>query len=183
MTSSQTVGPFFHVALIRGLETLFGPDTVGERIALEGCVTDGAGEPVPDAMIEIWQADAGGRYPAGDDAGADPTFRGFGRSRTDRHGRYAFATVFPGPVPDDRGDLQAPHVLVAVFARGLLHHLITRAYFAGHPLNQTDPVLLSIEDRPLRDTLVATMVNATAPRTFRFDIALQGDRDTVFFDV
>ena len=183
LTSSQTVGPFFHGALIReGLETLVGAETRGERIALQGRVTDGAGEAVPDAMIEIWQADAGGRHPTGADPLADPAFRGFGRSRTDRDGRYSFATVFPGAVSDD-GELQAPHVLVLVFARGLLHHLVTRAYFADHPLNASDPALLSIRDSRRRNTLLATSVRTTGPREFRFDVVLQGPDETVFFDV
>jgi protocatechuate 3,4-dioxygenase alpha subunit len=184
LTSSQTVGPFFHGALIRqGLETLVIPETRGERITLEGRVTDGDDKPLSDAMIEIWQADAGGHHPTGDDPQADPAFRGFGRSRTDADGRYAFATVLPGPVADDRGEPQAPHALVAVFARGLLHHLVTRAYFADHPLNESDRVLRSIADDAARSTLIAARANATAPRAFRFDIALQGRRETVFFDL
>ncbi len=188
LTSSQTVGPFFHGALIRGgLEILVRPETRGERITLQGRVTDGAGEAVPDAMVEIWQADAGGRHPTGDDPGADPAFRGFGRSRTDIEGRYSFATVFPGPV-EEEGTLLAPHILVAVFARGLLHHLVTRAYFANHPLNASDPVLLSVGDGAARSTLFATALlpasaSPTGPRVFRFDIGLRGPHETVFFDV
>lgn len=183
LTSSQTVGPFFHGALIReALAVLVDPETRGERITLRGRVTDGAGEAVPDAMVEIWQADAGGRHPTGADPLADPAFRGFGRTRTDRDGRYSFATVFPGAVSDD-GELQAPHVLVLVFARGLLHHLVTRAYFADHPLNESDPALLSIRDPRRRNTLLAPRVSAIGPRVFRFDVVLQGPDETVFFDV
>jgi protocatechuate 3,4-dioxygenase alpha subunit len=184
LTSSQTVGPFFHGGLIRpSLESLVTPETRGERIALGGRVTDGNGDAVPDAMIEIWQADATGHYATGDDPQADPTFRGFGRSGTDPDGRYAFATVMPGPVADDDGTLSAPHIVVAVFARGLLRHLVTRAYFAGQPLNQSDRVLLGVAHDDARSTLLATPVSTTTPRAFRFDIALQGRRETVFFDL
>jgi protocatechuate 3,4-dioxygenase alpha subunit len=183
LTSSQTVGPFFHEALIRpGLETLVVAQTRGERISLKGRITDGDGEPVADAMVEIWQADARGRYPTGDDPAADPAFRGFGRSRTDRDGQYSFATVLPGPVAEADGTPQAPHLLVVVFARGLLHHLVTRAYFPDHPLNQSDRALLSVSDVAARSTLIATRENA-ATSVFRFDIVLQGQRETVFFDV
>ncbi len=186
LTSSQTVGPFFHGALIReGMETLVGRETRGERIRLQGRVTDGAGEAVPDAMVEIWQADAGGRHPTGDDPLADPTFRGFGRCRSDLDGRYSFETILPGPVTEhgEKHEPQAPHILVVIFARGLLHHLVTRAYFEGHPLNDADPVLSSIRDPRARNTLLAMNVSSTGPRVFRFDVVLQGPLETVFFDV
>jgi protocatechuate 3,4-dioxygenase alpha subunit len=181
-TSSQTVGPFFHGALVRdGLEVLAGPEARGERIVLEGCVLDGEGQPVPDAMLEIWQADSGGLYSC--DAGADPAFRGFGRARTDTQGHYAFRTVMPGRVAESDGKMQAPHLLVTVFARGLLRHLTTRVYFPDQLSNEADPVLLSIADPAARRTLVAVLATERPPRVFRFDVRLRGDRETVFFDL
>jgi protocatechuate 3,4-dioxygenase alpha subunit len=187
LTSSQTIGPFFHHALLRdGQETLVRPETKGERVVIEGQVTDGAGAPVSDAMIEIWQANAAGRYdhPAdGQDKPADSAFHGFGRTGTDAAGRYRFETILPGPVPGRGNNLQAPHIAVSVFARGLLNHLATRIYFAGQPLNETDPVLALIPDEAARRTLIATDVVGAPTRTYRFDIRLQGDGETVFFDI
>lgn len=171
-TPSQTIGPFFHDALLDGdLTELVAPDRP-EAIKIEGAVYDGAGDPVPDAMVEIWQTDAAGGYGSED-------FLGFGRSGTDEDGNFSFATVKPGPVPGPDGTLQAPHVNVSVFARGLLKQVITRLYFPDEQANAEDPVLTSIEDSALRGTLVA---RDEGNRYYRFDIYLQGEGQTAFFE-
>lgn len=180
---SQTVGPFFHDALIRaGDEMLVDEGVHGERIVITGRVLDGAGDGVPDAMLEIWHADARGIYahPNDPDArSADPHFRGFGRAATDATGRYRFETVKPGVPSADRGRF-APHVQVHVFARGMLTHATTRIYFEGDDLRH-DEVLRRV-DGPRRDSLVAKRDPSVPMPTFRFDVRLQGDDETVFFD-
>ena len=188
-TPSHTVGPFFHDALLRdATNVLAGPGAAGERIRIEGYVFDGDGAPVPDAIVEIWQANAHGRYhhPADRrDLPLDPAFAGFGRSETDLDGHYWFETVKPGPVPFDAANSQAPHVNVTVFARGLLDHLSTRLYFAGDPANDADAILRRVpEDR--RATLLAQRATDDGPAVYRFDIVLQGEGEraegeTVFF--
>jgi protocatechuate 3,4-dioxygenase alpha subunit len=187
LTSSQTVGPFFHDCLLREdarRNVLAPPEALGERIRIEGRVFDGDGAGVPDAMIEIWQANAAGRYNHPSDtrhAPLDPAFHGFGRSGTDADGAYWFETIKPGPVPFDTQRLQAPHICVAVLARGLLNHLFTRLYFGGEAANAGDPVLLHVPvDR--RATLLAQPSDGDA-RVYRFDIVLQGAGETVFFNV
>jgi protocatechuate 3,4-dioxygenase alpha subunit len=186
LTPSQTVGPFFADALLRDrLNVLAGPDTAGERIRIEGRVLDGDGAPVPDAVVEVWQANAHGRYHHPLDRRAAPLdagFHGFGRSGTDAAGRFWFETVKPGPVPFDRQRWQAPHVSVAVFARGLLNHLATRLYFEDEPRNAADPVLqlVAVERRP---TLLARRELAEGRAIYLWDVVLQGEAETVFFDV
>lgn len=190
ITPSATVGPFFLFGLLpstRGGSDLVGNDLVtpevsGERIGIAGRVFDGDGAPVPDALIEIWQADAAGRYAAPADAPALPnaTFRGFGRAATDAAGAYTFRTIRPGPVPGPQGRMQAPHILVNVFARGVLRQLVTRVYFADEPANASDPVL-ALVPAERRATLLATRENG-ADGAYRFDIHLQGERETVFFE-
>lgn len=184
-TPSQTIGPFFHDALVdRDRSELVPPDHPS-AIRIEGVVYDGAGEVVPDAMVEIWQSNPAGRYddPTDDreDLPLDPeTFSGFGRSDTRDGGKYSFVTVKPGPVPGPNGGepLQAPHVMLSVFARGLLKRVVTRAYFPDEEqANAADPVLASIEDPELRKTLVARAEGDV----FRFDIRLQGEDQTAFF--
>jgi protocatechuate 3,4-dioxygenase alpha subunit len=182
-TPSQTVGPFFHDALLdRDRSELISPDHP-EAIRIEGAVYDGAGEPISDAMVEIWQANGAGRYndPKDDreDLPRDPeTFSGFGRSGTDASGRFSFVTVKPGPVPGPDGGMQAPHIMVSVFARGLLKRVMTRIYFPDEEeANANDPVLSSIEDPEIRRTLVAH----DEGDTLRFDIYLQGENQTAFF--
>ncbi len=181
-TSSQTIGPFFHDALLdEDRSELVSPDHP-EAIKIEGTIYDGAGEVVPDAMVEIWQANRAGRYdhPADDreDLPLDEDFSGFGRSGTDASGEFSFLTVKPGPVPGPDGRVQAPHVMVSVFARGLLDRLVTRIYFPDEEeANAVDPVLSSIEDQELRRTLVAREEGGA----LRFDIHLQGDKQTAFF--
>lgn len=184
---SQTVGPFFHLGLDRpewADLTLGNPQ--GERIAIEGRVIDGDGAPVPDAMIEVWQANAFGRYnhPEDDqDKLLDQGFRGFGRVATDAEGRFRIVTVKPGPVPGRGNALQAPHINVAVFARGLLKHLYTRIYFAGDARNAADPLLSTIEEEAVRRTLLAQPAGGENPARYRFDIVLQGENETAFLDI
>jgi protocatechuate 3,4-dioxygenase alpha subunit len=182
-TPSQTIGPFFHEALLdKNYTELLSPEHP-EGIRIEGTVYDGAGEIVTDAMVEIWQANRAGRYdhPADDreELSLDEDFSGFGRSGTDRGGRFSFLTVKPGPVPGPGGEVQAPHVMVSVFARGLLKRLVTRIYFPDEQeANAVDPVLSSIEDQELRRTLIAR----DEGDVLRFDIRLQGDGQTAFFE-
>lgn len=189
-TGSQTVGPFFHFGLERPAwaDLTGGGKAAGDRIRIEGQVRDGDGTPVQDALLEIWQANAAGKYDHpedGQDKPVDVNFRGFGRCATDAQGRYAFTTIRPGRVPGRGNALQAPHVNVTIFARGLLKQLVTRAYFADQAAaNETDPVLATIEDPVARRTLVAA-AGATngGVTTYRFDIVLQGDGETAFFEV
>jgi protocatechuate 3,4-dioxygenase alpha subunit len=188
LTGSQTVGPFFSPALLREdarRNVLTQPETAGERIRIEGRVLDGDGIPVPDAMVEIWQANAHGRYNHPADSGPaqlDPSFLGFGRSGTAEDGSYWFETVKPGPVAFDRERLQAPHICVIVFSRGLLNHLVTRLYFEDEPANAEDPVLQCVPD-DRRVTLLARREPAGAETIYRFDIVLQGASETAFFNV
>jgi protocatechuate 3,4-dioxygenase, alpha subunit len=186
-TPSQTVGPFFHIGLNRpDWADLTNGGPQGERIVIEGRVIDGDGASVPDACLELWQANAAGRYAHPDDTRIDkpldPNFRGFGRVATDADGRFRFTTIRSGPVSGRGNALQAPHISVALFARGLLKQLFTRIYFAGDPLNETDPVLLSIDDPARRQTLLATPDDSDAG-TWRLDIVMQGENETVFFDI
>ncbi|MCS6891093.1 MAG: protocatechuate 3,4-dioxygenase subunit alpha, partial [Rhodovarius sp.] len=145
---------------------------VGERIRLTGRIIDGDAAPVADAMVELWQAGPDGRY--------DGSFHGFGRCATDADGRFAFTTLRPGPVPGRGNQLQAPHITLAIFARGLMHHLTTRAYFAGHPLNETDPVLALVPEAR-RHTLLARPLPEAGH--WHLDIRLQGAEETVFLDI
>jgi protocatechuate 3,4-dioxygenase alpha subunit len=184
-TPSQTVGPFFHYALLNEDQSkLVAPDHPS-AIRIGGTVRDGADEVVPDAMLEIWQANAAGRYahPEDDREGLplEDGFSGFGRCPTDAEGRYEFVTIRPGLVPGREGRPQAPHILVSIFARGLLKQLVTRIYFPDEEVaNAADPLLFSIEDPALRSTLVAS---ATGDGSLRFDLHLQGEDQTAFFDV
>jgi protocatechuate 3,4-dioxygenase alpha subunit len=188
LTPSQTVGPFFHISLTTDaalLTDLVGPDTPGERIVIEGTVKDGEGAPLPDAMVEIWQADAAGHYnppPEGHDKPVDGGFGGFGRAATDPDGRFRFSTIKPGPVPGRGNTLQAPHISVALFARGLLKELRTRLYFADEAANDSDPVL-ALVPQERRGTITAKRLDRPEGAVYRFDIVLQGDGETVFFDV
>lgn len=185
-TANQTVGPFFQDALIRGGENILVNDrTRGQRICLKGTVLDGDGAPVPDALIEIWQADAQGFFAHPVDPNrerADTNFRGFGRSDTRNAGTFTFETIKPGCVPGRDGQPQAPHVNVRVFARGMLLHALTRLYFPDERANETDALLNSIAERARRQTLIAALEKSSGPPTYRFDIHLQGERETVFFE-
>ncbi|HEX3589445.1 MAG TPA: protocatechuate 3,4-dioxygenase subunit alpha [Pseudonocardiaceae bacterium] len=165
VTPSQTVGPFLHI----GLPWADGQFAVREgtpgSFTITGRVLDGEGAPLPDALVETWQTGGDGR-------------QGFARCATDQNGTYRVVTVRPPAEPDRDGATEAPHVDVAVFSRGLLNHLVTRIYFPDALENAADPVLRSI-DTDRRDTLVAEEVAGG----YRFDIHLQGDGETVFFDV
>jgi protocatechuate 3,4-dioxygenase alpha subunit len=192
ITPSQTVGPYFKYGLTPNGEyawndaftnNLITPDVSGERIRVEGTVFDGDGTPVPDCMLEIWQADAQGRFSDPQDARALPnsSFKGFGRVGTDAKGGYSFDTIKPGQVPDLDGKPQAPHILLAVYARGMLLHLYTRIYFDDEAANAADPVLALVPaDR--RATLIARKASGPTP-VYVLDIHLQGNNETVFFDV
>src|SRR5580704_5597046 len=175
-TPGQTVGPFFALGLDRPeWADMARHNPEGERIVIEGRVLDGDGAPVPDAVIELWQANAAGRYDHVEDEQADeridPNFHGYGRVATDAGGRFKITTIKPGPVPGCGNALQAPHINVAFFARGLLRQLHTRIYFADEAANASDPLLSSIEDEAVRRTLVARKGDGGA---YRFDIILQG---------
>ncbi len=185
-TPSQTVGPFFHFGLTaqRATGSVATPSSAGERIRLAFRVLDADGAPVNDAMVEIWQANAEGKYRHPDDwqqKSIDPSFHGFGRMPTDEDGRCIFETIRPGRVPCDGEALQAPHINVLLFARGLLRRLATRVYFADDPANREDPVLALVPEE-LRGTLMA-QPDLGQPSSWHFDIHLGGERETIFFDV
>lgn len=191
LTPSQTVGPYFNIGLTPsdryGFPALVGDDlithdAVGDAIRIEGRVLDGNGDPVPDAMVEIWQADGAGRYSGGAGAPSNTTFKGFGRCECDKDGRYRFRTVKPGRVPGPDSSEQAPHINVGVFARGILRRLFTRIYFDDEAANGADPVL-ALVPADGRATLIAKR-DGTADHMPRyvFDIRLQGEGETVFFE-
>lgn len=180
LTPSQTVGPFFHDALLdEDRSQLVSPDHP-EAIKLEGTVYDGAGDVVPDAMVEIWQANPEGRYDEQEDPPpGDETFSGFGRAGTANGGKFSFVTVKPGPVPGPGGTTQAPHIMVSVFTRGLLKRVVTRIYLPDEEeANAADPVLSMVEDPEVRGTLIAHDEGGV----LRFDIRLQGEGQTAFFE-
>jgi protocatechuate 3,4-dioxygenase alpha subunit len=185
-TASQTVGPFFHLGLTdpHSIAKIAGPDARGERVKLVCTVYDGEGKAIPDAMVEIWQADAGGKYNHPEDTQnktPDPDFAGFGRLSSNAQGVCVFETIKPGRVPSWTDVPQAPHLSISVFARGILKRLATRAYFAGDAANVEDPVLALVPD-DRRDTLMARR-DAVELGVWRFDIHLCGPHETVFFDV
>jgi protocatechuate 3,4-dioxygenase alpha subunit len=183
-TTSQTVGPYFRI----GLEWLFvddlaGPRVAGERVEIEGRVLDADGNGVPDAMLELWQANAEGKYNHPDDTQQKPVdagFRGFGRIPTEQDGSFHFRTVKPGRVPGPNGTLQAPHIVVSVFMRGLLRRLVTRIYFAEDAANSEDYALHLVEPAR-RDTLIARK-SVNRESLLEWDVVLQGPHETVFFD-
>jgi protocatechuate 3,4-dioxygenase alpha subunit len=176
-TAHQTAGPYWHLIDFPEWADLLRPGSgnegvAGERLTLAGRITDGEGAPVVDALVEIWQAGPDGAFEEG--------FHGFGRCATDARGEFRFATLKPGPVPGRGNAVQAPHIQLAIFARGLMRHLVTRAYFEGEALNASDPVLSMVEDPARRATLLA---RPEGDGTWRFDIRLQGEGETVFLDV
>ena len=188
LTGSQTVGPFFSPALLREdaeRNVLTQPETIGERIRIEGRIFDGDRVPVTDAMVEIWQANAYGRYNHTADQGSAllaPSFLGFGRSGTEEDGYYWFETIKPGPVSFDGERLQAPHICVTVFSRGLLNHVVTRLYFGDEPANAGDQVLMCVPD-DRRATLLARREAEGVKVVYQFDIVLQGEGETAFFNL
>jgi protocatechuate 3,4-dioxygenase alpha subunit len=180
-SGSQTVGPFFRIGLIygRGQNILVNEQTSGERITLSGVVYDGDGQPIPDAMIEIWQPDANGIFNHPTDPlheQADPHFRGFGRAENRSAGKYEFKTIKPGG-----RDGLPPYINVHIFGRGMLVHAITRIYFSDEPANADDPVLNSVEPER-RYTLIATREESDDVPVYRFDIRMQDEGETVFFN-
>ena len=199
-TPSQTAGPYVHIGLIpqqAGFDifdkpfghVLAGPEALGERIVIEGRVLDGLGAPCRDILLEIWQANAAGRYAHPADPQShkpvDPAFRGWGRAGTDfETGLYRFETVKPGPVVGRSGHKpMAPHVSLWLVARGINIGLQTRLYFADEAaLNEADPVLRMIDPPVRRETLLARREDRGSEVAYVFDIRLQGDRETVFFD-
>jgi protocatechuate 3,4-dioxygenase alpha subunit len=182
LSPSQTIGPFFERALLRDeLRVLVSDATAGTRIRIEGRVVDGDGQVVPDAMVEIWQANSHGRYNHPLDRRPlplDPGFTGFGRCGTDDEGRFWFETVKPGAVPFDQVVMQAPHVCVTIFARGLLNHVSTRVYFGDEPSTPGDPILNRVP-ASRRKTLIAQREG----NAYRWDVILQGKDETVFLNV
>lgn len=169
-TASQTIGPYWHLIEDKSWEDLTRFGAKGETLILTGTIRDGDGAPCPGTCVEIWQADP----PASD------SFPGFGRANTDADGTFRFVTLRPGPVPGRGNTLQAPHIAIRILGRGLMAGLVTRAYFKGEALNQSDPLLTSIDDPALRGTLIAEHEGATV---WRLDIRLQGDGETLFLDV
>jgi protocatechuate 3,4-dioxygenase, alpha subunit len=183
-TAAQTVGPFVAISFARSAaDNRALAQTDGERIVLQGRVIDGDGAPVSEAAIETWQANSHGKYAHPEDFQEKPldaTFRGFGRVMTDQQGTFRLATIKPGRVPGPGGVMQAPHLVVLVFMRGLLKHLMTRVYFPDEPSNVADPVLQRVPaDR--RATLIARR-GATEAGLLEWDVILQGKEETVFFD-
>jgi protocatechuate 3,4-dioxygenase alpha subunit len=175
-TASQTAGPYWHMIDFPEWADLLragGPNAgaAGERIILTGRITDGDGAAVADAMVEVWQAGADGRY--------DGDFHGFGRCATDGDGVYRFVTLMPGAVAGPGNSTQAPHIVIAIFARGLMAGVMTRAYFAADPRLEDDPILAMVP-AARRATVLARQEQ---PGTWRLDIRLQGEGETVFFAV
>jgi protocatechuate 3,4-dioxygenase alpha subunit len=201
ITPSQTVGPFFAYGLAPHnrcdwkpnpnydwKETvganLITPDATGQKIRIEGRITDGDGKPINDAMIEIWQADSQGRYThaRGEKPRPNAKFTGFGRSATDKDGVFVFDTIKPGSVPGPERKPQAPHIVVCIFSRGMLRQVYTRLYFSDEAANGADPILALVPaDR--RGTLIAHKEASGARTVYRFDIRVQGENETVFFDI
>ena len=202
ITPSQTVGPFFAYGLTpKGRnkwdpngtyswketagDNLITPDATGQKIHIEGCISDGDGAPINDAMLEIWQADSQGRYlhARGQAPRPNAKFTGFGRSATDRQGLFGFDTIKPGAVMGADGKPQAPHIVFCIFSRGMLRQIYTRLYFSDEAAaNAADPILALVPaDR--RGTLVAHKQPSDGVPVYRFDIRVQGDNETVFFDI
>ena len=198
-TASQTAGPYVHIGMAPGAAgfkifeaelgtDIAGPNAAGERICVEGIVWDGAGAPVKDVLIEVWQANADGIYASPQDRRADEVedgFRGWGRVISDfTTGVWTFDTVKPGVVPGRNGRPMAPHLNLWIVARGINIGLNTRMYFDDEPeANAKDPVINLVEQADRRATLIARRETRDGKPVYRFDIRLQGDGETVFFDV
>jgi protocatechuate 3,4-dioxygenase, alpha subunit len=182
-TPSQTVGPYLHLGLTdsRSISSIAGDGVKGERVWLTFRVLDGDGVPVPDAMIELWQADSEGNYAHQDGAPDGAAFRGFGRLATAEDGSCTFETIRPGCVPGPSGTVQAPHINVSILGRGILKRLSTRVYFAGEVANTADPVLALVPGNR-RATLLA-QPDRDRTSSWIFDVHLRGEGETVFFDV
>jgi protocatechuate 3,4-dioxygenase, alpha subunit len=184
-TSSQTVGPFFSIGLGRlRNENIVAGEAAGERIAIAGRVLDGDGMPVPDAVLEIWQADARGVYPGDGNGGEGSSvvagFRGFGRVATNEHGQFRYVSIKPGSIRDAEGRDYAPHLLVSIFMRGLLTRLVTRIYFPDELRNASD-LVLGLVPTERRNTLIAKAADGGAGM-FQWNVVLQGPDETAFFE-
>jgi len=181
-STSQTIGPFLRIGLEwMQVEDMAPKGVAGERVSIRGRVIDGNGKPVNDAAVEIWQANSHGRYAHPEDKQDKPlekTFRGYGRSLTDDDGAFRFNTIKPGRVPGPDGKLQASHLTVTIFMRGLLKHLQTRLYFPDDPANAEDPIL-ALVPAERRSTMIA---RRSADDTLEWNAVLQGKNETVFFD-
>lgn len=196
-TPSQTAGPYVHIGLAPGAagfdiyerelgQDIAGPNALGERIRIEGVVIDGIGSPIKDVLLEAWQANAAGQYAHPEGGGpVEDGFRGWGRVITDfASGEWAFDTVKPGPVPGRNGTMQAPHINLWIVARGINIGLTTRLYFDDEEAaNAADPVLNLIEWERRRPTLIARRRDVDGKPVYRFDIRIQGEDETVFFDI
>jgi protocatechuate 3,4-dioxygenase alpha subunit len=184
-TTSQTVGPFFKIGFEwLNCDNLVGEGVSGERVTVQGRVIDGDGRPVPDAILEIWQANAHGKYDHPEDTQnkpLEPGFKGYGRVPANPEGRFRWSTIKPGPVPGPDGSEQAPHLVVSVFMRGLLKRLVTRMYFPGDARNPGDPILNLVE--PARRSTLIANETAGGHGTVEWNVILQGPDETVFFDV
>lgn len=181
-TANQTVGPYLHIGLTwLNTANIAGKGVSGERVTVQGRLLDGDGLGVSDGLIEIWQANAHGRYAHPEDGQRKPLekgFRGFGRIPTDKKGGFRFSTIKPGRVPGPGGKLQAPHLVVSVFMRGLLKHLATRMYFPDDPANRED-AMLRLVPQERRGTLVA---RRKGRGVLEWNVILQGRGETAFFD-
>jgi len=190
-TPSQTVGPYFKIGLYSDNEAypriitgeMATPEVSGDRIRIEGTVYDGAGDPIPDCMLEVWQADAEGRFRTAEGKWNDG-FTGFGRVGTDDVGQFAINTIMPGRVPGPNGALQAPHLALIVYMRGMLLHAYTRIYFEDHAaVNAEDPIL-ALVPKERRPTVIARRRPGKGTvALYHFDLQMQGDDETAFFDV
>jgi protocatechuate 3,4-dioxygenase alpha subunit len=180
------VGPFFSIGLSwLNRDALAPAGVTGDRVTVAGQVRDGDGAPVPDAVLEIWQANAHGKYAHPEDTQdkpIEPAFSGYGRIPTDAEGRFRFSSIRPGAVPGPDGKPQAPHLEVSVFTRGLLTRLVTRMYFPDEPLNEEDFVLGLVE-AGRRGTLVARRAEPGPAGALAWDVVLQGSGETVFFEL
>ncbi|MGV8833306.1 MAG: protocatechuate 3,4-dioxygenase subunit alpha [Devosia sp.] len=194
-TPSQTAGPYVHIGLtpnfcdIGGVfaqdpgKTMLAKDTAGQRITITGRIMDGSGAPVSDAVVELWQADADGKHPQASEA-PDSAFSGWGRQPTDGNGTFVFETIKPGAVSGPGGAMQAPHVSLWIVARGINTGLATRLYFADEAdANASDHVLSKVLDPRRRATLIAARSETQGTPTYTLDIHLQGENETVFFDI
>ena len=182
-TTSHTVGPFFTIGLTRLIQNeIAGPTVAGERLSIVGRVLDGDGQPGPDALVELWQANSHGKYAHPEDKQekkVEPGFKGYGRMPTDDAGKFHFSTIKPGPVPGPDGKPQAPHIAVSVFSRGLQRRLVTRIYVPDEPANAAD-YALNLVPKERRSTLIAKKAGAGQ---LEWDVILQGPGETVFFDI
>ena len=183
-TGSQTVGPYFHIGLSGMLiPAIAGPGVEGSRITIRGRIVDADQKPIPDALLETWQADAAGMYAHPKHKEGQPLrtgFLGFGRVATDDDGAFSLTTIKPGRVPGPGGVLQGPHIAVSIFMRGILRHLVTRIYFPDEPTNEEDPILRLVHPER-RATLIAKKISGDS-ESLEWNVYCAGEQETVFFD-